>query len=85
MGQEMFIQYLTSLLRSIATPAITYLVAAGYLTDSQTTAAIVIIATVVVNVVWSLANKYFFNKKVEKALELPANSSMSTLNDLLKK
>lgn len=80
---EMFYQYAASLIRAVGTPVIVWLTAHGYLTESETASAVLIVATLLVNIVWSFANKFIFNKKVEIALDLPAGSSQEKLKDVL--
>lgn len=83
--EGMIQEYIKGILRTLAAPAVVWLVAKGYVTESEATAFIVAGITVGLGVVWSLGNKYIWGKKVEKALELPAGSSTSTLKDVLKK
>lgn len=83
--EGMIQEYIKSILRTLAGPVIVWLVAKGYVTESQATEFIVAGIAVLVGVVWSLGNKYLWGKKVEKALELPAGSSKATLNDILKR
>ncbi len=85
MQTEMIKQYLATLLRNLLAPVFVWLVAEGYLTDNQVGQLILIIASVVITVVWGLANKYIWKEKAETALELPGGSSFKKLEDVLKK
>lgn len=69
--------------RTLLAPAVIYLVANGYLPESDAVKFIAIAASLAVTAVWSLISKLLARKKVETALELPAGSSISKLNDVL--
>jgi len=76
--------YLAGVLRIVLGSAITWAIAKGYLTTESAEQVIVIVAGVLVVLGMSLFSKIRANNKVEVALELPANSSKSRLEDVLK-
>lgn len=81
--ESMLREYLTTMLRNLLAPVIVYAVSAGYITEDAATGFVVAVVAVVVSVVWGLGNKYLWARRVDTALELPANSSPSRLNDVL--
>lgn len=56
-----------------------YLVASGYVDSATSESFVVGVSAVIVSVVWSLINKWFSDKKLDKALALPSNSTRSDL------
>ena len=72
---------LSSILRTLLAPLVTVL--SPYLTDSQTTQLVAIIASLAVAVIWGVLNKYLWKQRVKTALELPKDSSFNKLQDVL--
>jgi len=76
-------EYIESLIRTLLTPLVGWLAVNGYVSESQSVQLTAIIVSLLVSIVWSFTNKYWWKKKVETALELPQNSSLEKLNDVL--
>lgn len=72
-----------NLLNQILVPTILslllFLVGKGWLTSQESEQIATAVALLVVNVVIGLMQKYIQSKKVETALEMPANSSKAKL------
>ncbi len=83
MDFEIIKNAIAGVIRTLLTPVVTYLVANGYLGDSQAVQLTAILASLAVAVLWSVVSKLLAAKQVEVALELPANSSKETLKDVL--
>lgn len=84
MDFEVIKNAIAGVIRTLLTPVVTYLVANGYLGDSEAVQLTAILASLAVAVFWSVISKLLAAKQVEVALELPANSSKETLKDVLK-
>lgn len=81
--ESMIREYATTLLRNLLAPAVAYLAATGFISESEATNLVVAVVAIAVSVVWGLGNKYIWNRKVETALELPAGSSKEKLSDVI--
>lgn len=75
--------WIASLIRMAGAGTIAWLIAHGYLTTETAGQAIVIIAGAVALLVSSLISKIWQSKKVDAALKLPANSSKTTLKNVI--
>lgn len=81
--EDMIRQYVATILRNLAAPLIVWLASTGYISNSEATNLIVAAIAVVLSLAWGLGNKYVWGRKVETALELPANSSPERLKDVI--
>ena len=81
--EDMIRQYLATILRNLAAPIIAYLAATGYISESEAVNLVVAVIAVTISVVWGLGNKFIWKKTVDKALELPSNSSYDKLKDVI--
>lgn len=81
--EAMIREYLTTILRNLATPLIAYLAATGYISDDQATNLIVAAIAVAISVVWGMANKYLWKRTAQEALRLPSTNSPAKLNDVI--
>lgn len=76
-------EYLTAILRNVATPLIAYLAASGYISENEATNLVVAVIAIVVSLVWSLANKYLWKQTAKEALQHPPTSSDVVLKDII--
>lgn len=83
MDFEIIKNAIAGVIRTLLTPVVTYLVANGYLGDSQAVQLTAILASLAVAVLWSVVSKLLAAKQVEVALELPGGTSKETLKDVL--
>ncbi len=72
-----------TLVRSVLAILGGWMLATGFFTEATVAQFIVAATAVVIAVVWGIVNKFVWNKTVETALELPANSSPSKLQEVL--
>ena len=70
---------LTSLIRHLIGFVGAYLVSQGFVDSSTSESFVLGVSGVIVSVVWSLADKWFANKNLDKALKLPSNSTREYL------
>lgn len=70
-----------SIIRTLLAPLVGLL--STYLTVDQSNQLISVVAALIVAVIWGVVNKYLWKQRVETALELPANSSIAKLNDVI--
>jgi hypothetical protein len=78
-SSELIKSYVLSVIRTAITPLTLLLVKYGFLTNSQAGKAAIVIASVIVTLLWSLADKYIWSKTVDQALELPEGSNREDL------
>jgi hypothetical protein len=78
-SSELIKSYVLSIVRTAITPLTLLLVKYGFLTSSQAGKAAIVGASVIATLLWSLLDKYIWNKTVDKALELPEGSSRADL------
>lgn len=81
---EMLKPMVTGLVRHILTFVGTWLVTTGLLTEEQSGNLVLGLAALIISLVSMLISKYWQEKKVEVALEMPANSSKEKLAQELK-
>jgi hypothetical protein len=81
--ETMIKEYLFTLLRNLLAPLFVWAIAHGYVTDSQVTALILAVTTIVVAVVWGLINKFLWKTVTKEALAQPATTSASKLDTVI--
>lgn len=83
MDADFIKQAVFSFIRYAAAPVVAWISLKFGITEDQTTVFLVGGVTYAIMFVWSLANKWRAEAKIETALELPGGSSKSTLKDVL--
>jgi hypothetical protein len=78
-SSELIKSYVLSVIRTAITPLTLLLVKYGFLTNSQAGKAAMVGASIAVTLIWSLLDKYLWNKTVDNALELPMGSNREDL------
>lgn len=81
--EAMIKEYLKSFIRTLLAPVVIYLTESGYVSSSDAVNLGLVIASIAVTVIWSLANKFLWKKTVEGAVQLPATTSSSKINDVI--
>lgn len=76
---ELLKPLLNRILLPLLISGLVFLVGKGWITNQESEQIAAAIALLIVNVAVGLLQKYIQSKKVETALELPANSSKSKL------
>lgn len=76
-------QIVFSLIRTFATPVAIWIASTAQVTQDAAMNVLIVGATLLLTVIWSVFNKVRAEKKIETALELPAGSSKSTLKDVV--
>ena len=74
-------QIIFLIVRLFGATLVTWLAATGNISTDQATNVIVGVAAFLVALIWSVANKVWFVKKIDTALQMPAHSSREDLKD----
>jgi hypothetical protein len=81
MDKETIASIIGTVVRNAGAPLVTYLVASGWLTDENAEKVIVALIAGAAALVWGIVQKIQAKALLEKALRLPAGSSMQSLLD----
>ena len=84
MDKDLFERIVGTVVRNAATPAITYLVAKGWVAASDGAQLLTVGAVTLAAVIWGIVNKYKAIALTKLALKMPENTSLNQLKEVAK-